>query len=124
MVDSGDTDDEEDGMNLFDGIRNGLVITGIAVLAVVLALVGCGCDGGDTTNTENNETTIIEAGTNEVAEIVVTQDGAGNYVQIDMVTGTMTPVDVTQIGSNNVVVIDVSAPVIPVVPVGAGGAVE
>jgi hypothetical protein len=87
------------------------------IFAVLILAAMCGCNDSDTVSNSNDSTTINNNGTNGVSEIVVSQDGQGNYVQINMETGARTPVDVTQLGSNNVVVIDITAPVIPVVPV-------
>jgi hypothetical protein len=81
-----------------------------------MAAILTGCEGDSSTTETTSNTTINEASTNAVSEIVVTQDGSGNYVQIDMETGAYTPIDISQIGSNNIVVIDISAPVIPPLP--------
>jgi hypothetical protein len=83
---------------------------------LVLAAMVCGCDD-DTSSTENNSTTINEASTNEISEVVVSDLGDGNYVQINLETGETTSVNVSNLRSNNAVIIDISNPVIPPLPV-------
>jgi outer membrane murein-binding lipoprotein Lpp len=89
----------------------------IAVAAVIAAvcLLTAGCNDDDNSTSTVNNSTINEAATNS-NEIVVSQDGYGNYVQINMETGERTPLDISQIGSNNVVVIDITAPPPPEMP--------
>jgi hypothetical protein len=108
----------DDGRNFFVGAKNGLVIT-IAVVAMIASLMlCCGCEGDDSSSsTTNNYPPDIVAGpTNEVNEVVVSDLGDGNYVQINMETGEMVSVNVSNLRSNNAVIIDISNPVIPVAP--------
>jgi hypothetical protein len=81
--------------------------------ALILTALLCGCD--DDTRTENN-TTVNEASTNEINEVIVSDLGDGNYVQINMETGEMVSVNVSNLRSNNAVIIDISNPVIPPLP--------
>jgi hypothetical protein len=107
-----------DGRNFFVGAKNGLVIT-MAVVAMIAALMlCCGCEGDDSysSNTNNYPPDIVAGPTNEVNEVVVSDLGDGNYVQINLETGDMTSVNVSNLRSNNAVIIDISNPVIPVAP--------
>jgi hypothetical protein len=87
----------------------------LSAILCAMAVGFVGCDD-DTSSTENNSTTINEASTNEISEVVVSDLGDGNYVQINMETGETTSVNVSNLRSNNAVIIDISNPVLPPMP--------
>jgi hypothetical protein len=92
-------------------------ILSATLCAMAAILTGCEGDSSTTETTNNYPPDVVAGPTNEVNEVVVSDLGDGNYVQINMETGAMTSVNVSNLRSNNAVIIDISNPVIPPLPV-------
>ena len=106
----------DDGRNFFVGAKNGLVITIAAVALIAVLMLCCGCEGDSSSSTTNNYPPDIVETNEPVSSIVIAQDGAGNYVQVNVQTGEIVPIQIGQLGTNNVVIVDVTAPPPPPLP--------
>jgi hypothetical protein len=81
----------------------------VAVLALVLALVTCGCEGDKRTTI--NEAPVIDA-SGKTNGIIIMQDGSGNIAAVYAETedGSMIPITIDQVGTGNIAIVEIVVP--------------